>query len=175
MAAQSQRWVTLILSCIVVTVLGLGIVAVAPALHDSSAFAPDQPGVHSGVSGDQRSNMHQPVALAQISPPPLPIDQMARLSRGSRFARYDNIVVEVKPDGTLRVLGDQMGMDAFKSLLSEQLREQLQTVVTIRPDGNCLFRHVGPVMAVCEEVGIPHQTRPGEVPASIGLPLGKPA
>ena len=175
MAAQSQRWVTLILSCIVVTVLGLGIVAVEPALDDSSAFAPEQPGLQSGVSGDQRSNIRQPFALVHESPPPLPIDQLAGPSRGTRFARYDDIVVEVKQDGTLRVLGEQMEMDALKSLLSDQLREQLQTVVTIRPDGNCLFRHVGPVIAVCEDVGVPHQTMPRKVPASIGLPLGEPA
>ena len=170
MAAQSQRWVTLTLSCIVVTVLGLGIVVVEPALHDSSAFAPDQPGLQSGVSGDQRSNMRQPFALVHKSPPPPPTDQLAGLSRGTRFARYDNIVVEVKQDGTLRVLGERMGMEAFKLLLSEQMRDQLRTVVTIRPDGNCLFRHVGPVMTICEEVGISHQMEPRPTPVSIGPP-----
>ncbi len=52
----------------------------------------------------------------------------------------------------------------FFSLLRE-LRGQLGMVVTIRPDDNCPFRHVGPIISICEEAGVPHQTLPGPVRA----------
>ena len=84
----------------------------------------------------------------------------------AEVAHYDRILVEVKPDGQLQVLGEQMEMDAFRTLLDDQLREHLPTVVTIVPDDDCLFRHVGPVITVCEQAGVPH---------SVALPPSDPA
>ncbi len=82
---------------------------------------------------------------------------LANMTHDSRYARYDNIIVEVKPDGTLWVLGERMGADAFRSLLGDQLHDQLRTLVTIRPDQDCAYRYVGQVISLCDEMGIPHQ------------------
>ena len=83
--------------------------------------------------------------------------QAPEATRQQRFATYDKIVVEVKKDGTLRVLGEQMKMDAFRSLLGYQRDEHLPTVVTIRPDEDCVYSHIGRVILVCDDFGIPHQ------------------
>ena len=82
---------------------------------------------------------------------------LSNLAQDPRFARFDNIVVEVKPDGTLWVLGEPMGMEAFRSLLGDQIQDALRTYVTIRPDENCTYRHIGRIISACQEVGIPHQ------------------
>lgn len=176
MATQSQiaRWVTVILSCVVVTIGGWMVLKVAPTTEASSA-ANDAQMQFGGLSSQRGAKAPMPIAMTADQLPRLPFDPMSPQPVDSHFARYDNIVVEVKPDGTLRVLGERMEMAAFKSLLVEQLREQLQTIVTIRPDGNCLFRHVGPVITVCEQAGVPHQTQSLPVPEQVSSPPDRSA
>ena len=147
--SQIARWVSLILSCFVVTTVGLGVATVA-TMGDAADGGRTPPAPWRGPNG------HHPIAIAREMVPPPPPEVLS--GDDSEWDRYDNIVVEVEKDGTLRVLGEQMAMDAFKTLLGEQLREQLQTVVTIYPDDNCPFRHVGPVISVCEQAGVRHQT-----------------
>ena len=74
-----------------------------------------------------------------------------------RYAEYERIVVDIFSDGSLRVLGDRMEMTAFKSLLEHQLAEQLKTVVAIRPAADCIYQHIGSVISVCKDFGVPHQ------------------
>ncbi len=94
--------------------------------------------------------------VKRLPPPDFPPD-LADVTPDPRYARYDNIVVEVKPDGTLWVLGEQMGIDGFRSLLGDQIHDRLQTYVTIRPDDNCTYRYIGRIISMCQEVGVPHQ------------------
>jgi hypothetical protein len=93
-------------------------------------------------------------------PTPLLDGAVPLFSAGGHVAHYDKLVVEVKRDGTLRVLGEQIEVDAFRDMLDHQLDELTPTMVTIQPDDDCIFRHVGPVISVCEEVGIRHTTQP---------------
>lgn len=156
MVKQSQivRWVTLVLSSAVVTAIGLVVIGVGPVLLNSASSQ----GVEQEVPSGQRSGPKTPVAMAKQFAPALPLGTTRHEPSQSRSDRYDDIVVDVNLDGTLQVLGEPMEVQTFKSLLNTQLQEQLQTLVTIRPDGNCLFRHVGPVITVCEQAGVPYRT-----------------
>ncbi len=168
-------WATVILSCAVVTGAGVVVRSVAPSLSDSSHSDSGQ-GQSIEASMDAHPELRQPISMSVETPPLPPLDgQLVPPPLDSQMARYDNIVVEVKQDGTLRVLGEQMAVGSFKLLLDDQLREQLQTVVTIRADDNCLFRHVGPVISVCDEVGVPHLMGSTRAPAPIGPSSGGPS
>ncbi len=175
MMTQSRfsRSVSVVLSLVVVTVGGLIVVmgtGLGSRLIRSVAHvkAPQQ---KADPMLDPGAYPRHPIALsAEASPalPTLPGDLMASAATDANRGRCDDIVVEIKQDGSLRVLGEPMKVDAFRSLLGNQLREQLQTMVTICPDDNSLFRHLDPVISVCDEVGVPHRMQPRTTPTRAG-------
>jgi len=173
--ANVMRWVTLVFCCVFLTAVGLGIVAMEPVWR--VVLASRIPGIATFRSRDEAAT----VLPAPPSQGPVPIAMNfpqrnhAPVEPYGHSGRCDNIVVEVNQDGSLRVLGEPMPIQAFRELLSAQMREQLRTLVTIRPDGQCPFRHVGTVISVCQDVGVPHQTQAGQISASTGTPADGPA
>lgn len=163
-----MRWATIVLSCIFLVGSGLVIVGAAPFLYSPHASQVGNEELTSSGSAASRPSLGAPQWVS-VELPPLPPENHMLSSLGARNARYDNIMVDVKRDGTLHVLGEKMALDRFKSLLGRQIREQSQTVVTIRPDDNCPFRYVGSVISVCNEAGVSYQTKPR--PVSIGMEL----
>jgi len=91
------------------------------------------------------------VAAVEMAAPDAPID--------ATYANYDEIIVDVLSDGSISVLGDPMGLAAFKSVLRDQRLESWKTVVMIRPAENCPYRHIGPVISACDDCGVPHQIK----------------
>lgn len=85
------------------------------------------------------------------------------------LADYDRIVVEVHRDGSLLVLGKAMPMDTFRSLLGGQQHEGIKTVVAIRAEDGCVFQHIGRVIRLCEDLGIPHLMMAEPVPRTDAL------
>lgn len=169
---NSARWIKLLLSCIIAIGGGSAILLNSPL--GRRFIASHRLGDSSSDTSRRSAATNHPMSTSQSmgefdaqtgsSSTPSPHDH--------DWGRYDNIVVEVRPDGSLRVLGEPMGVEAFKTLLDAQLHEQLRTMVTIRPDNECLFRHVGSVIKACQEVGVPHQMepRPVTVPAIATFP-----
>jgi biopolymer transport protein ExbD len=92
-----------------------------------------------------------------------------------QFANYDRIVVEVHRDGSLSVLGKIMPMDAFRSLLGDQQQDGVQTVVAIQAEHDCLYRHIGRVIRLCEDMGIPHLMVAEPVPSTVTAAPPAPA
>ncbi len=180
MMTQSQfsRSVTVLLSLAIVTVAGLVVVmgtGLAPNLRSSETRL-NASGAASDTMLDPATYSRHPIALTAKPVPPLLSGGMPSNATGpatgsataeSMAARFDDIVVEVNRDGSLRVLGEPMQVDGFKSLLSDQLREQLRTMVTIRPDTECLFRHVGRVISACDEAGVPHRMQSRTTSANV--------
>jgi hypothetical protein len=166
---------TFILSCLLVTLSGVAVMRWAPGGSWPAAGA--TPWSLPGRAGGPESTpfaARQPMVLPPDRLPDLPgHPEMSSVT--TPLASWDRVLVEVRHDGSLQVLGEQMEREAFRLLVSQQLREQLNLVVTICPDDNCPFRHVGRVISICEEAGVPHQTLPGPVRAGIGVPPGGPA
>lgn len=157
---KPSRASVLALGSAILLVGGVLVGAIAPAwlgLEPDAHHTPDvarlPPRTQSSEPGRVQMQMKR-LAAPKFTP------DFSNLSQDPRFARYDNIVVEVKSDGTLRVLGEPMEMDKLRDLLGDQVHDQLKTFVTIRPDENCKFRHVGRVISVCDEVGVPHRMVP---------------
>lgn len=74
------------------------------------------------------------------------------------FDEFDKIIVDVERDGSILVFGETMAVSKFRAMLRDQLTDHAKTMVTIRPDENCLFRHIEQVIQVCDECDIHHQT-----------------
>ena len=79
---------------------------------------------------------------------------------GRLFDQFDKIVVDVERDGGILVFGESMEVSKFRAMLLDQLTDHAKTIVTIRPDDDCLFRHIEQVIQVCNECEIHHQTVP---------------
>jgi hypothetical protein len=77
---------------------------------------------------------------------------------GQLFDDFDKIIVDVERDGSILVFGESMAVAKFRAMLRDQLTDHAKTMVTIRPDENCLFRHIEQVIQVCDECDIHHQT-----------------
>ena len=77
---------------------------------------------------------------------------------GQLFDEFDKIIVDVERDGSILVFGESMEVTKFRAMLRDQLTDHAKTMVTIRPDENCLFRHIEQVIQVCDECEIHHQT-----------------
>ncbi len=120
-----------------------------------------------GASRPQPGDASSPLTPRCLPPesfdgPGLPPDEFLPTDR----AGCDNIVVEVAADGTLSIYGEQIPLERFQALLGARSTEPLPTRITIRPHDDCVFRHIGPVIALCEENGIAHSTE-----ASMRRPL----
>jgi biopolymer transport protein ExbD len=77
---------------------------------------------------------------------------------GQLFDQFDKIIVDVEHDGRILVFGESMEVSKFRAMLLDQLTDHAKTIVAIRPDENCLFRHIEQVIQVCDECDIHHQT-----------------
>lgn len=79
------------------------------------------------------------------------------LEDGHAMGNYDHILVEIHRDGMLRVLGEPMELDGLTALLENQRDELLQTMVSIRPDDQCRFTQIRPIIDACDQLRIPHR------------------
>ncbi len=91
-------------------------------------------------------------------------------SSSDAFSQFDKIIVDIEDDGSIRVFGESMDVAKLCAMLSDQLTDHAKTMVTIRPDENCVFRHIEQVIQVCDDCKIHHQTvateQWGESPAA---------
>jgi biopolymer transport protein ExbD len=74
---------------------------------------------------------------------------------GQQYADYENIQVDVHRDGTITVLGQTMALDALIDWLNDQRRAEINTCVSVRAEGDCQFHHVGRVIQMCQDLGVP--------------------
>jgi biopolymer transport protein ExbD len=106
-------------------------------------------------------------ALAPDAPAAAQFDQ--------QYADYERIHVDVHRDGSLTVLGREMAVEELSAWLHDQRDAEINTCVSVRPESDCQFRHVGQVLRTCEDLGIPthmlvEPTRRQEAPAQIADP-----
>ena len=171
MATKKSRWAgaaTIVASCLLLGGAGAVVSGIGPGFFDHTA-----PEAFCEASSSQTSaGPGPPFMLSQDLPRTHP--HTLGISDPSALARYDNIMVEVNRDGSLCVLGEQMGVNSFRNLLLSQMQIQLRTLVTIQPDANCPFRHVGSVLAVCEEAGVLHHTQTTPAAVSVRGPTAEP-
>jgi len=91
-------------------------------------------------------------ATQQILPPDATFEQHLQ----QQYAEYDRLVVEVHSDGSLCVLGEDMPLDTLRSLIGSQQQEGMPTLVAIRPDSDCVYRHIDHLIQLCHDLGVPH-------------------
>lgn len=91
-------------------------------------------------------------AIKQMLPPDATVEQQLL----QQYAEYDRLVVEVHSDGSLCVWGKDMPLDTLRSLIGSQQQEGMPTLVAIRPDGDCVYRHIDHLIQLCQDLGVPH-------------------
>ncbi len=154
---MSMKKVLFRISSVVFTSLGLFVVAVMvgvvtlpwpfPVSDQAGEPAPVATQRPSARPSDSRAHFAMPKSVRRIEAPPA-----KRMRR--RSDRHD-ITVNVRPDGTIWVFGKPMAITDFEGLLGDFVADHLATAVTIAPDRDCLFRYVEPLIAICEDLGVP--------------------
>lgn len=74
---------------------------------------------------------------------------------GQQYADYENIQVDVHRDGTITVLGRTMALDDLLDWLNDQRRAEINTCVSVRAEGDCQYHHVGRIVQMCQDLGVP--------------------
>ena len=74
---------------------------------------------------------------------------------GQQYADYENIQVDVHRDGTITVLGQTMAINDLLDWLNDQRRAEINTCVSVRAEGDCQYHHVGRVIQMCQDLGVP--------------------
>jgi biopolymer transport protein ExbD len=94
---------------------------------------------------------------------------------GQQYADFENIQVDVHRDGSITVLGRTMAMDDLLAWLRDQRNADIDTCVSVRADGDCQYLHVGRVVQMCQDLGVPTLMLPATAsrsprPAQVGGP-----
>jgi biopolymer transport protein ExbD len=74
---------------------------------------------------------------------------------GQQYADYERIQVDVRRDGSIAVLGQTMAMDDLLVWLRDQRDADIDTCVSVRADGDCQYLHVGRIVQMCQDLGVP--------------------
>ena len=74
---------------------------------------------------------------------------------GQQYADYENIQIDVHRDGTITVLGQTMALNELLEWLNDQRRADINTCVSVRAEGDCQYHHVGRVVQMCQDLGVP--------------------
>lgn len=74
---------------------------------------------------------------------------------GQQYADYENIQVDVHRDGTITVLGQTMALNDLLDWLNDQRQADINTCVSVRAEGDCQYHHVGRVIQMCQDLGVP--------------------
>ena len=181
MSAQSQliRSGSLLLGSFTLVVGGVFIGTVAPAwLGWNSATISRHVASSRPTSPLPPSRPAPPPPRSQLGAVTIEMSDLPPIEGGP--ASYDDIVVEVRRDGSVLVFGERIELSAFRLLLGTQLEDHVDTMVTIRPDDDCPYRHIQPVIAACETLGVRHHmvSSPGasisclDRPASLAFAAG---
>ena len=92
-----------------------------------------------------------------------------------QYADYEKIQVDVRRDGSIAVQGKTMAMDDLLVWLRDQRTADIDTCVSVRADGDCQYLHVGRLVQMCQDLGVPTLMLPtanseSSQPARVGGP-----